>query len=102
MKNNIIIYTLLVTSKLHKTYLRYKQALNKYAGSKSIWGKFKLLRLLKKASDLNIEFNINKCVNDYLPPVKLSDGKMQSFTVKVEFVVQPYLLSKIFRWLGIK
>ena len=102
LKNSTIIYNLFVTSQLYKKYLKYEKALNKYANSKSLWGKFRLLKLLKQSSDLNIRFNIQKCVNDYLPPVKLSDGTTQAFKVVVNFVVQPYLLSKLFKWLGIK
>ena len=102
LKNNTIVYTLFVTSKLYKKCLKYDKALNKYANSKSLWGKFRLLKLLKQSSDLNIRFNIQRCVNDYLPPVKLSDGTTQSFKVVVNFVVQPYLLSKLLKWLGIK
>lgn len=57
-----------------KKYERFQKRLAKYTNSTSLWGKWMLLRLLKKSIKTNIDGNLRRFMRDYMP----------QFTVKIE------------------
>jgi hypothetical protein len=66
-----IHYTLSMAKNDVKKYQKFLKRHNKYKDSKSLWGKYQQLRLLKYRL-LDVEANIQHFIKDYLPEFKVN------------------------------
>lgn len=66
-----VTYKVKLTKKDLKAYDKYRKGLEKYKTATSIFGKWMLLRFLKRRVRVDIEGNLRRFLKDYLPEFKL-------------------------------
>ena len=72
LNKKAIVYNITLPLKENKRYLAFQSQVSQYVKRGSLFAKWRLLKLLRKNEDKNIELNIKRCVKEYLPGFTVS------------------------------